>query len=107
MLLIGSRGALVAAGIYAIALLLITGKNKKLILLVLIVLAISSGIIISLLNTLSENMGVTSRTMNLLLQGGFIQSQSRYDIYSMTWKSILDNPFYGSGLYGDRVILHP
>ena len=107
MLLVGSRGALVAAIIYASMLLFIDRKNRKNILLItsVLVVVIVSGSFLSLFLKLSDNMAVTSRTMDLFLKGDIIQGSSRSDLYSTVWESILNNPFWGYGIFGDRIIL--
>jgi len=106
MLMLGSRGALVAAIIYAISLWLIDKKNKSLILLAAVALVIFFNSFLALLLTLSQNLGVTSRTLYLLLEGELANSTGRSAIYSVAWNSIMDSPFWGYGIYGDRIILN-
>jgi O-Antigen ligase len=107
MIMIGSRGALVAAVVYAFLLLFIDRKSRKNILLAttVMVIIIVSGSFLSLFLKLSDNMAVTSRTMNLFLEGDFTQGSSRSDLYSTIWNSILNNPVWGYGIFGDRILL--
>jgi O-antigen ligase len=108
MLMLGSRGALVAAIIYAFSLLFIDRKNRNNILLVtiLMTIVIVSGSFFYLFIKLSDNMAVTSRTLNLLLDSDIAHDSSRLDIYSKIWNSILNSPYWGYGIYGDRVLLN-
>jgi len=105
MVFLGSRGGLVAAIIYAILLAFIDDKNRKFRLISTILMVILSGTLLSLFLKLSDKTGVTSRTLEMLQQGDISNSTGRLDIYDTIWNSILDSPYFGHGIYGDRVIL--
>jgi O-antigen ligase len=106
MLMLGSRGALVAAVIYTILISVIDGKNRRLIVLSIVIIIILSGSLLPLILKLSDKAGITSRSLNMLQQGNFTGSTGRLDIYYSTWNSILNTPFSGNGIYGDRVLLN-
>jgi hypothetical protein len=107
MLMLGSRGALVTSLIYALFLFFMDRNNRRNILLVSIVLVIvvASGTFLSLFFKLTNNMSVTSRTLDLLLGGDIAQDTGRVGIYSIIWNNILTDPLAGYGIFGDRIIL--
>lgn len=107
MLMLGSRGALVTSLIYAFLLLFIDRETSKNIIFtsLILVLVIISGSFLSFFLKLSDNMAVSSRTMDLLLSGDITEDTGRLGIFSIIWNSILTKPFVGYGIFGDRVIL--
>jgi hypothetical protein len=105
MLMLGSRGALIAGFLYAFSLSFIDRRSRRHILLLTIITVILSGSLLSIFLTLFDRVDISSRTLNMLQQGSFTEPSGRLDIYSKTWNSLLDSPFWGNGIYGDRVIL--
>jgi hypothetical protein len=105
--MLGSRGALITALIYTLILIIIDKENRKNILMVAIILIISigSGSFLSLFLKLSNHMAVTSRTLDLLMGGNIAQDEGRLGTFSIIWNSVLNSPFVGYGIYGDRIIL--
>lgn len=109
MLLIGSRGAVLASVCYFLILVFIVKKNK--IIRVAIIGAIISGIInierikVLLLRMLIK-MDINSRSMKLLLDGEFVSHDSgRSKIYSQAIDLIKKHPFVGNGMGADSRIL--
>ncbi|MFW9988910.1 MAG: O-antigen ligase family protein [Candidatus Odinarchaeota archaeon] len=105
MLMLGSRGALVTALVYALLLLLFDKKKRITSLIFIISLIVLSGSLIISLQSIADMIGVNSRTLRLILEGDIAYDSDRLELYSIIWKSILTNPIKGYGLFGDRVIL--
>jgi hypothetical protein len=108
MLMLGSRGALIIAILYAFSLWLIESKKKSILFLFIVIICIGifSNGALSFLQTIADKSGVSSRTLRLILEGNIAESSSRLAIYSDTWDSILNRPLLGHGVYGDRVVLN-
>lgn len=105
MLMIGSRGALYFAIIYALTLTFIDSKRKYLVFLIFLVIFIFSNKALNLFESLASSTGISSRTIIMLREGNIVESASRLKIFSDIWDSIINGPVMGHGLYGDRVIL--
>jgi O-antigen ligase len=105
MLLLGSRGPLLASLIYVLVITIMDSKSRKSILLTIVILVISAGSIFSFFVILSDQMGVESRTVSMILEGNITDPTNRMDLYFKTWESIKETPFLGHGLFGDRVTL--
>lgn len=100
ILVFGSRGALVAGVIYILYDLV--KKNKR----NLIYITIASFFVLSIAISFSdylESLGISSRTLNLIIGGGLSAAEGRDDIYPKALSLIRDNWFTGLGIYGDRV----
>ena len=96
---IGSRGAAVVFALYIFMDIVLFNK-KYIPLIALLVL----GIIVSIpifLNYLDE-LGVSSRTLMLLLSGEINQDSGRSEVYELVLTPLLQNPILGLGLWGDR-----
>jgi O-antigen ligase len=106
MLLLGSRGALLAAMIYVLSLWIIDSKKKSFIFIIILVFVIFSNSAISLFQGIADNIGISSRTISMLQEGNIAESSSRLKIYSDAWNVLIKGPVLGHGLYGDRVVLN-
>jgi hypothetical protein len=106
MLLLGSRGALLAAMIYVISLWIIDSKKKSFIYIIILGFVMFSNNAINLFQGIADNIGISSRTLIMLREGNIAESSSRLEIYSNAWHSLINGPVFGHGLYGDRVILN-
>ncbi|MHA2100263.1 MAG: O-antigen ligase family protein [Candidatus Kariarchaeaceae archaeon] len=105
MLMLGSRGALVAGFFYAILLLFIDRESRGLILSSAFLIVLVFGSLLTLFLTYTSKIGVSSRTVTMFLEGNAAELSGRDWLYSTTWNSILESPFLGHGIFGDRVIL--
>ncbi len=105
MLIIGSRGALVAAILYTLSILYFDKFKSGSLIFLLLLLIVFSATLFEAIITLTEEVGISSRTIHLFTQGNITQSSARSEIYSVTWASVLKGPLLGHGIYGDRVIL--
>lgn len=105
MLMLGSRGALFIALVYAFLVTMLDNKVRKYLILAVIILGISAGRILTFILTMENRIGVESRTLNMLMQGNITDSSERFYLYSKIWNDINDNPYFGKGIFGDRVIL--
>jgi O-antigen ligase len=61
--------------------------------------------LIPILNLFSDKIEITSRTLNMIMEGNIADFSTRINLYKTTWSSILEQPFVGHGLYSDRIIL--
>ncbi|WP_139279625.1 O-antigen ligase family protein [Tangfeifania diversioriginum] len=104
ILAIGSRGAAVIFFVYLIYDLF--QSNKKLVVLILLIL----GVLILLLPIFAQwlqNVGISSRTLKLLLSERIITHMSGRDlIYEKMINVFFENPIKGIGLFGDRYYLN-
>lgn len=105
MMIIGSRGPLLTVIVFSILLFVLELKKWN-------GLIWSFGIIIILfvvfwpsILELTYDLGINSRSIGLLQEGGFLQSGDRIKLYTEVWQNILDHPWLGLGIYGDRTIL--
>jgi O-antigen ligase len=107
MLMLGSRGALIWALLYTLLLIVFDSKskNKTLLVITIICVLVIFGNLLSFLLKLSENINITSRTLNLIIEGNFTQDSERFSIYNKVWSYFLKSPIWGYGIFGDRVIL--
>ncbi len=106
MLLLGSRGPLVAGFIYLILIFIIDSKSRSPIISSVIIMVLFFGSFLTLLLTFTSETGISSRTLEMFLQGNLVDSTGRFWIWATTWNSILDSPILGHGIFGDRVVLN-
>lgn len=99
---IGSRGAAIIFIVYVIY--DIIQFNKKLSIPIIIVV-IASILSLPLLAETLENLGITSRTLNLLMTGDIGNITSREYRYNQMVNVFWNNPIMGIGLFGDRTYL--
>ncbi len=100
ILVFGSRGALVAGVLYIIY--DIIKKNKRYLVYIVIASFFVIGLAVSFGNYL-ESLGISSRTLNLIIGGGFSAAEGRDNIYPKAISLIQENWFIGLGIFGDRV----
>lgn len=110
MLAIGSRGALMLAIAYWIF-SMIWGNFSivKMIMFFLLVMGymLFFDSIITMLASFFESIGISSRTLGLLLNDKLLSYDSRRnDIYQQTWDLINKNPLFGNGVWADRQYLN-
>jgi hypothetical protein len=103
--IIGSRGSLIAALIYSLLLVLIDRRSRFNILLISVVILLVLGGLYSFISDLLSLTSVSSRTLDLILEGDISSDSNRYVLYSSVWNGILESPVFGHGIYGDRLIL--
>ncbi len=107
MLFMGSRGALVITIGYWLVLnrfFLKREYTKRLIVVVLIFIVIAVNFQTIFLYV-ENQFGITSRTMNMLLQKGISDSTGRDQLFQTTWENILRKPLFGHGIFADRYVL--
>lgn len=112
ILALGSRGAIMCAGVFAILKLIKKIKNityikvfTYLILFWIIIfgLVFLKEILMYIYDFLLNNFGIRSRSIQLFLRDDVYLS-GRDRIYEQVLKEIADNPLLGIGLGGDRVV---
>lgn len=107
MLFLGSRGALVAAFTFVLFFSIISPKRRNLIFVIFAAAAVS--ILLIDMNTILDQskqfFGFSSRSLTFLLEGTFASDGGRDPIYKEVWASVINGPFLGYGIFGDRVIL--
>lgn len=105
ILLVGSRGALLAALLYSLFLLLIDRKSRTLIVVISVAVIICGVITLMIIPDFINISDMSYRTLNMIREGGIVEDSNRFSIYSAVWENILESPVRGHGIYGDRVIL--
>lgn len=108
MFLVGSRGALFAAILYYFILIIFDQKNRMKLIFVASILSIFvfNQELFKFISSIIERTDISSRTMELLLSGNINQDTGRFSDYKIVWEAVLQNPFWGHGLFGDRVLLN-
>lgn len=111
----GSRGPLVGVAIFGI--ILIIRYFKELDLRLRIVLIITSFLMIllfagvgvesvlQLINSIIKKFGISSRTIEMLLQGEIAYDNNRSRIYMTAIQMIKNGGIFGYGAYGDRYVI--
>lgn len=57
----------------------------------------------SAVETVKPEKKLSSRTLNTVLEGDFLDSNGRFKIWQKSFKSFLESPVIGKGIYGDRL----
>lgn len=112
ILALGSRGAVMCFGVFIILKLIKRIKNitsAKAMLYIILFSLVILGImlfdeILGIINETLISYGIHSRTLALFLQGGVYLS-GRDTLYEDVFNEILNKPFLGIGLAGDRLII--
>lgn len=99
VIVFGSRGPLIAVAVFTIY--FIFRKKKFLLLTIVISLAIIG---YSTFAAYLESMGLSSRTILMILDGEMMNDTGRDEIQSDIFKGITEHPFLGNGLFGDRAL---
>jgi hypothetical protein len=103
-LLIGSRGAIVCIFIYILYDLF--KNNIKSLVFIFLLILMSYAMLPMIMNSL-DNVGISSRTLNMIVEGSIGQETHRDEIREIVYKEIKANPIVGVGVWGDRPILIP
>lgn len=61
--------------------------------------------ILNIIGNILESIGISSRTLDSLLNGNFTDDNSRFRIWGRAINAIENGGFWGYGVYGDRPIL--
>jgi hypothetical protein len=107
MFLLGSRGALFWSLLFWFILIFQESNYKDKFKFVLIgsILVVFSSNIISILIEIADNFNISSRTLNLMIEGNIAQDSNRFNLYKHIWEHLLYQPIYGYGIFGDRILL--
>lgn len=81
----------------------ISKSSIKNIALVSVVILLISFFSLSALTNWFDDLGISSRAVDMLNEGTFLEDNSRDNIRKAVWMGIIENPF-GYGLFGDRHI---
>lgn len=96
----GSRGAVLAFGIYILGDIILFNKKNF-----IIVIPIVSLFLLNLADIVEwlAGLGITSRTINMALEGNISSSSGRDVIAETSLRLLSNNPLIGLGLWGDRL----
>lgn len=100
---LGSRGAAVIFVCYLLYDFLI---NNKRFFFVFILVGIGVFLLIPYFIEFLSSLGITSRTLSLLLSGHMDSDSGRGYIYERCIEKLMQFPLFGLGLFGDRVIVN-
>lgn len=100
---LGSRGAAVIFVCYLLYDFLI---NNKRFFFIFILVGIGVFLLIPYFIEFLSSLGITSRTLSLLLSGHMDSDSGRGDIYQKCIEELMQYPLLGLGVFGDRVILN-
>lgn len=106
IIMIGSRGPLAVALIYSFYLLLIDSKSRRNILMITFLFILLIVSFLTIFVNFMNDIGISSRTLELIFEGNIAKDSNRSWVYSIIWRSILDSPVLGHGLFGDRLLLN-
>lgn len=106
MLMYGSRGPLIIGIVYFLVVNVFVTKHKwRLFIVPLVLTAIIALFNFENLLILAESkLGYIPRTIRVM-QENLLYDAGRFQLTSIIWQDILDGPFFGKGLFSDRVIL--
>lgn len=99
---IGSRGGAIIFVAYVLVDALINRRKGRWFVLLLGILFVAA---LPLLMSFFDSIGISSRTMDLLNSGNITYDSGRDNIYQTCINTLIDNPFFGVGLFGDRAVL--
>lgn len=99
---LGSRGAAVIFVCYLLYDFLI---NNKRFFFVFVLVGIGVFLLIPYFIEFLSSLGVTSRTLSLLLSGHMDSDSGRSYLYQRCMEELMKSPLLGLGLFGDRLIL--
>lgn len=97
---VGARGSAMCMIIYVIVDLFQHKSKWRIPTLLLIVFFIVS---LPLLNNWLDSIGISSRSLNMLLNGDITSDSGRSTIRSYFINKLIEHPFIGIGLFGDRL----
>ena len=108
----GCRGALLCYSVFALLILFwqfstVNKRSKRSYfqktLSVIVLILLFSTASLSFITDWFSDLGISSRTVEMLNEGTFLEDQSRNNIRNVLWQGIIENPI-GYGLFGDRYI---
>ena len=107
----GNRGTVLLVALFIVACLFFfrTYKHKGIIRFLLItpmalLVAFSDHILLWLVEIVG-NMGMSTRAIDLFLEGEFFLSESRNNLKDIMWIGIMEKPIFGYGIAGDRCLV--
>ncbi len=98
---IGARGGALAMAFYVVFDVFQHKSKWRFVILFFIVSFIA---LIPFLDSWFDSIGITSRTLTKILDEDITSDSGRSWIWNSFWNSLLNHPFLGIGLYGDRGI---
>lgn len=98
---IGARGAALCMASYVVYDLFQYKSKWRFLLLAVIVAFI---VLLPLLNSWLYSIGISSRTLDMLLSGEITSDSGRSDIRRYYINKLIEHPFLGIGLFGDRLL---
>lgn len=109
----GNRGAIVCFAIFCVLYIIFNLELKKKtailiscsIIFAIFIINISYVDALSWLADISEDLGLSTRVINNILNGDFFKSSSRDAIYEQLWNAIMKSPVFGHGIFGDRILV--
>jgi len=107
----GNRGTVLLVVLFIVACLFFfrTYKHKGIIRFILIttiaLLVVFSDHILLWLVEIVGNMGMSTRAIDLFLEGEFFLSESRNNLKDIMWVGIMEKPIFGYGIAGDRCLV--
>ncbi len=112
IIVFGSRGAIVSIAFFIIVMFIASDNydfNKKvqriiLILVFLLILVVFSKQILQFAVRILNQIGMSSRTLELLVSSGFLTDNGRMDIWRVLIEKIKDSPFAIRGINADQLL---
>lgn len=112
IILFGSRGALVAIFVFLILMNIKNiHQNKKTIIYKIIMMVLAMLLVILFFNTIIgglincfERLGISSRSLELILQHDFFSNNGRIDIWKTIWSELSKHPFQIRGINADQLL---
>lgn len=95
----GSRGPLLSIATF-VSYYIIRKKKYLLLILIIIIAIVGFTVILSYL----DSVGISSRTIQMLLNGDIMSDSGRDDIRVNIFRGIQENPLLGNGMFGDRAL---
>lgn len=102
VLAIGSRGGAIIFVAYVLLDVMMNKRKGRWIILIIGLVFVAS---IPILMSFFDSIGISSRTIGMLNSGDISNDTGRNSIYQICIEALLNNPFFGVGMYGDRVII--
>lgn len=101
VLAIGSRGAALYFLLFVVVDVFQNKSKWKWLVLSLLAIFLFS---IPFLGDVFENLGISSRTLNMYYDGELANDTGRVDIQRYYWNKLLESPIFGLGVWGDRTL---
>lgn len=101
VLAIGSRGA---ALYFLLFIVMDLFQNKSKWRWIVLSMMIAFVLFLPFLGNIFESMGISSRTLNMYLNGDLTNDSGRGNIQQYFWNKLWRNPLFGIGVWGDRTL---